>query len=368
MDDDLTSTQRPSPALERLGWTAFFQRQLEALGDADGEPVEPARVAAGGRGTLHVLTASGPRVAVVSGRLLHETRDQAELPAVGDWIGLRGGALEGPSAITHTFTRRTCLLRKAAGKRTEAQVLAANIDTVMIVSSLNAEFNPRRLERYVEAVLESGARPVLVLNKADLCDAPELFLNAVGGIAPTLPVVQVSALSGSGFDALRAHVREGETIALVGSSGVGKSTITNRLLLAAAQREGAIREDDDRGRHTTAHRELFPLPSGGLLMDTPGLRELQLWTSDEEGPAGFDDVLAAAAACRFRDCTHRGEPGCAVERAVQEGALDAARVGSFHKLMAERRHVIEKQDARARLEGKRRIKQLMRGMRQHPKR
>lgn len=362
MNSDPDSTS--NIPLHRLGWTDFFQRQLDALQ----ERVEPARVTTGGRGIYHLLSASGPRIATVTGRLLHETRDRAELPAVGDWVGIRAGAPDGPSPITHLFARRTCLLRKEAGKRTDAQVLAANVDTVMIVSSPNADFNPRRIERYIEAILESGARPALVLNKADLCETPDSFFDAVQAIAPSLPVHFVSALSGGGFDALQGYIREGETVALVGSSGVGKSTITNRLLGENVQLEGAIREHDERGRHTTAHRELFSLPGGGLLIDTPGLRELQLWASEEGAAAGFDDVLTVAATCRFRDCLHGGEPGCEIERAVREGVLDPARVSSFQKLEAERRHLREKQDARARNDGKRRIKALTRSMRQHPKR
>ena len=347
-------------SLERLGWSPFFEQQRAALD----EPVEPARVAAGGTGIHQVLTARGPQRATVAGRLLHEAGDPAGLPAVGDWVGLRPG---GDGRIVHRFERRTCLLRKQAGRRIEAQVLAANVDAVMVVSSLNADFNPRRLERYLEVVLESGARPVFILNKADLCDAPARFLEAVAAIAPSAPVALVSALDGGGIDALRAHVREGETVALVGSSGVGKSTIANRLLGAMALREGEIRVHDERGKHTTTHRELFVLPGGGLLVDTPGLRELLPWSLGEGGPAGFGDVAALAEGCRFRDCAHEGEPGCAVGRALAEGALDAGRFESFRKLEAEGRHLRERQDARARAEGKRQAKALSRAIRRHPK-
>ncbi|MEP7121663.1 MAG: ribosome small subunit-dependent GTPase A [Byssovorax sp.] len=267
----------------------------------------------------------------------------------------------------HRFDRRTCLVRRQVGRRVEAQVLAANVDAVLIVSSLNGDFNARRLERYLATVLESGARPVFVLNKADLCDSTAPFLDAVRTIAPTAPVALVSALEGRGLGELRAHVGAGETAALVGSSGVGKSTIANRLLGAAALREGEIRERDDRGRHTTTHRELFVLPGEGLLVDTPGLRELELWSVGDDGPAGFDDIHALAGSCRFRDCAHAGEPGCAVEQALEEGALDDARVEGFHKLEAEARNLRERQDARGRAEAKRAIKARTRAMRQHPK-
>ncbi|APR80082.1 Putative GTPase related to EngC [Minicystis rosea] len=358
---DLDSKSLVSPSLDSLGWNVFFERQRAALA----VPIEPARVAAGGRGVLQVFTATGPRRATVSGRLLHESSG-AELPAVGDWVGLRPDA-DDPAVITHVLTRRTALLRKAAGRRVEAQVLAANVDAVMIVSSLNADFNPRRLERYLEVALEGGARPIFVLNKADLCDAPERFVEAARAIAPTAPVVPVSALAGAGIDALTAHVHAGETVALVGSSGVGKSTIANRLLGEAAQRAGGIRAHDDRGKHTTTHRELFVLPGGGLLVDTPGLRELEPWGLDDGGPAGFTDVEAIAEGCRFRDCAHEGEPGCAVTEAVRSGALAEGRLAGFRKLAAEGRHLRDKHDARARAEARRRGKQIAKITKASPK-
>ncbi|MFT3768977.1 MAG: ribosome small subunit-dependent GTPase A [Minicystis sp.] len=311
-------------------------------------------MSAGGRGFLQVLTASGPRRATVSGRLLHES-EGAALPAVGDWVALRPDGSE-PAVITHVLARRTALLRKAAGKRVEAQVLAANVDSVMIVSSLNADFNPRRLERYLEVAIEGGARPIFVLNKADLCDAPERFVEAARELSPSAPVIAVSAIEGVGLDVLAEHVLAGETVALVGSSGVGKSTIANRLLGEGAQREGAIRAHDDRGKHTTTHRELFVLPGGGLLVDTPGLRELEPWGLDDGGPAGFDDIEVLAGGCRFRDCAHEGEPGCAVEEAVARGALAEGRLQGFRKLAAEGRHLREKHDARARAEARAEIK------------
>jgi ribosome biogenesis GTPase len=269
--------------------------------------------------------------------------------------------------VAHRFSRRTCLARKAAGKRTEAQALAANVDTVMVVTSLNADFNPRRLERYLEVAIEGGARPIFVLSKVDLCDDPARFVETACAIAPAAPVIPVSALAGAGIDAVRAEIGPGVTAALVGSSGVGKSTLVNALLGGVAARTGEIRAGDERGRHTTSHRELFLLPGGGLLVDTPGLRELSPWGLDE-GPSGFADVEALAERCRFRDCQHEGEPGCAVAEALAEGRLSEGRLLGFQKLLAEGRHLRERQDAQARAARKRQFREYTRAARASPKR
>ena len=350
--------------LTRVGWSPFFQRQLDELGT----PLRPARVAAGRRGHYELLSERGPIEATLTGRFHYEAAEHKDLPVVGDWVGTlprEGGTA---FAIVHLFARRSQLVRKAAGRQTTAQIMAANLDTVMIVTSLNGDFNLRRLERYLAAIHESGARPVLVLNKTDLCDEPSRFVDAARSIAPDLPILPASALSGDGVDTLRAHLREGETLALVGSSGVGKSALVNRLLGEPTQSVRAVRAHDDRGRHTTTHRELFVLPSGGMLIDTPGIRELQLWASEGETSSSFEDIEALAAACRFRDCMHDGEPGCNVEDAIAKGALDPGRLDNMRKLDREQKHQREKQDALARLNTKRQGKAIHQQMRTHPKR
>lgn len=370
LNSDLNAVLDPDPDLDSnvsslvdLGFSPFFERQRAALT----EPLRPARVAAGGRGVLAVITPEGRGHATPSGKLLHHAAGSEALPAVGDWVGLRadpGGAL----VIAHVFARRTALLRKAAGRRVEAQVIAANVDAVMIVSSFNADFNVRRLERYLELAIESGARPIVVLNKADLAgpEDRERFEDAARSIAPTVPIAAVSAVEGTGIDALRAHAGAGETLAVIGSSGVGKSTIVNRLLGTTAQREGVIRAHDDRGKHTTTGRELFALPGGAWLIDTPGLRELEPWSLSGD-PAGFGDIDALAARCRFRDCAHAGEPGCAVAEAVSEGELAEGRLAGFHKLASAGRRLSAQQDARVRAEEKRRSRELSRITKRNPK-
>lgn len=379
--DPLDSSHLVIPSLVDLGYGPSFAREIAALGLSP--PLEPARVVASGRGMMEVWGAGGPCRAVLGGRLLHAagSASPGALPTVGDWVGLRPAGVEsgqgGVRVIDHLLSRRTALARKAAGRRTDAQVLAANVDTVLIVTSMNADFNPRRLERYLDLALEAGARPVVVLNKADLAESPEAFVEEVKALSPTLEVLPVSALDGAGMSAIAALVRPGETVVLLGSSGVGKSTIVNRLLqlggAGAAQKEGSIRERDDRGKHTTTRRELLVLPGGGMLVDTPGIRELAPWVSDGDdggsraGPAGFGDVEALATRCRFRDCAHAGEPGCAVAGAVEAGEIDEGRVMGYQKLAAEHRYQAGKQDARARAENKRRWKLISKATKMSPK-
>jgi ribosome biogenesis GTPase len=314
--------------LERLGadaalFGAFTQHAQQGL--------HLARVATAQRELYQLYTETGAVDAEPSGGFYHRT---PSLPVAGDWVAAR---IVGPgqALVEAVLPRRTCLSRRAAGSREDEQPLAANVDLVFLVCGLDADFNLRRLERYLALVAGSGASPVVVLNKADLCSDLAGRIAETAAIARSAPVVAASTVDPHGLDALRALLTPGSTIALLGSSGAGKSTIANRLLGEERFRTGDVRMRDSRGRHTTVRRELTPLPHSGALIDTPGMRELQLWTGPEGVDAVFDDIAAIAAGCRFRNCTHSGEPGCAMAAALDRGQVDADRWASFQKLRAE---------------------------------
>jgi ribosome biogenesis GTPase len=332
--------------LEQLGWNDFFARQLSPDAVA-------GRIAAANREHFLVWTAEGEIEATVSGRHRHAS---SRWPAVGDWVVLRKNA----PVIDAVLAPRTEISRKRPGKELRQQVLAANIDVLFIVSGLDHDYNPRRIERYLVLAGESGVRPVILLNKTDLADELALDLNRIVDeterLAPASLVLAISALSGYGLDALPTLLARGETAALIGSSGAGKSTILNRLLGEHRQRTAAVRAGDQRGRHTTTRRELFVMPEGWLLMDLPGLRELQLWADPEQLHSSFDDIRRLAEGCRFRDCTHSSEPGCA----VREAELDSGRVANYHKLQRELAYLDRQHDPRSALEHKRKLKRIMR--------
>ena len=317
------------------------------------------------RSLYGLYTAEGEAWGEVAGRLRWVAEGHAELPAVGDWVAVRGRPGEERAVIHAVLPRRTRFSRKRAGGEVEEQVVAANVDVAFLVTSLNRDFSPRRLERYLAMAWESGAEPVVVLAKADLCDDPEAFRAQAGVVAWGVPVHVVSAADGRGVDELRAHLGEGRTGVFLGSSGVGKSTLANRLMGAELLSTRQVREGDDKGRHTTTHRQLLLLPGGGLLLDTPGMRELQLWGGEEGVGATFADVEALAQGCRFADCTHAAEPGCAVRHAVERGALAPERLESWRKLLREVRHLELRADPRLRSEENRRTRSLHRTYRDH---
>ena len=321
--------------LGALGWNPELAEQLEP-------GLVPGRVVAAHRAAYDVETAAGVVRTRLPGRLLHESVDVA----VGDWVGL------GDGLIREVLPRRSAIVRQAAGRTSERQTLAANVDVAFIVTSLGPELEPRRIERYLVTIWESGAVPEIVLTKADRVDDPSEQVAAVEAVAMGVPVYVVSALTGQGCDALRARLAPGVTAVLIGSSGVGKSTLVNRFAGFERMAVQETRADDDEGRHTTSHRELIELPGGGLVIDTPGIRELQLWDSGGIDEA-FADVEELAAACRFNDCSHGTEPGCAVNAALASGELAEERYASWRKLQRELRAIAVRADARLRREEKR---------------
>ncbi len=314
----------------------------------------PGRVVVQQRNGYLVATDEGELRAKPSGRLRHEAREAGH-PAVGDWVALSTNLAERTATIHAILPRRTAFVRRAADSTQTPQVVAANIDLAFIVTSMNADLNPRRIERYLAAAWQSGARPVVVLTKSDLLAEPHPRAAELESLAPGCPVVMVSARQGLGLETLLAHLAPGETCVLIGSSGVGKSTLVNVLLGEQRMATQAIREGDDQGRHTTSHRQLVLLPGGGLIVDTPGVREVGLIDADEGLSAVFDDIERLAEACRFNNCGHANEPGCAVRGALESGALDPDRWAHFQKLGLELAAVEDKADRAAREAERRRL-------------
>jgi ribosome biogenesis GTPase len=333
-----------------LGWSEALADAFQPHADAG---LRPGRVAIQHRGAYVLLAEEGEVWAGITGRLRHAADSVAELPAVGDWVAYDRPAGAERATVQAILPRRSAFRRKQAGFETAEQVVAANVDVLFLVTSLNQDLNVRRIERYMTLAWESGADPVVVLTKADLCPDVEPAVALVESVTFGVPVHVTSALTGAGFDAVRAHLDGGRTGAAVGSSGVGKSTLINGL---CGEERLATREirDDGRGRHTTTHRELIVLPGTGCVIDTPGMRELQLWDSAEGLERAFEDVDAVISECRFSDCVHDTEPGCAVRAALADGSLDAERFESYQKLQRELHYLETRHDARARSEARKR--------------
>ena len=348
-------------SLPDWGWNSYFEAFWQG---EDRKNVVPARVIAQQRKFWRVAGDFGECWAEASGKLRLAADEGADWPAAGDWVAAELHGADTTATIQEVLPRRSKFVRKSPGKKQEEQVIAANVDTALLVSALDGDFNPRRVERYLAQCWESGARPVIVLNKADACEGAREKAAEMGRVAVGTAVWVVSAKTGDGFGELEEFLKTGQTLVLLGSSGVGKSTIVNRLLGQTVQEVHPVRESDSRGRHTTTTRELFILPGGALLMDTPGLREMQLWEAEEGVAQVFADIDALAAQCRFGDCRHEEEPGCAVQAALDAGTLDAARFGNRRKLLREQEFLRRKVDPEARQEQKERWKQIHRAARQ----
>jgi ribosome biogenesis GTPase len=351
--------------LEALGWDRDLDRAFQEW--ADKPDLRPGRVLIEFNYICRVWCEGGEIEAVRSGRLTHRATSRGELPAVGDWVVVRTRPDESRGAMIAVLPRRSWFSRRMAGQVTDEQVVAANVDVVFTVMSLDFDFSLRRLERYLLLARESGASPVVLLTKPDVCEDVPARLAEVTALTGDVPVHIVSPKLGEGIDRVADYLPAGKTGALLGSSGVGKSTIINRLVGRDVQKTRDIREADSKGRHTTTHRQLVFLPNGGFLIDTPGMRELQLWDVGEAVKETFDEIEALAIDCRFTDCRHRDEPRCAVKAAVEAGRLSGARLESYLKLQDELGHLARQQDERAQLEHKRRSKIMGKALKQHLK-
>jgi ribosome biogenesis GTPase len=360
-------------ALRDFGFDDAFLRDYLAIAAPGDCPARVVEVQRGRYGLVLRDAAGGLRETDLSaaGRLLHEAQDPSELPTVGDWVVVKMAEDgSGPGAIKAVLPRRSAFARRAPGDKAErvaAQVLATNVDSAFIVAAADSRWSPRRIERYVTLAYEAGVRPVVVITKADLAAEPETYLEEVNRLSPGIDAVLVCAPEGRGLDGLAPWLGSGKTVVLLGSSGAGKSTLLNALAgsrLAATQE---VRGDDERGRHTTTHRELFRLPSGALMIDSPGLREIQLLAGEEALAEAFADVEALAAGCRFRDCRHEAEPGCAVRAALETGELDRGRYASWLKLGKEVAFLAAREDPRAAAERAERWKVINKSMRGYSK-
>jgi ribosome biogenesis GTPase len=359
----------PTP-LADLGWDPGW---AAAFLPFDAAGLQPARVVAAHRDAWVLAHAHGDGDAVISGRLRHEAFGPGDLPAVGDWVAVNPG--EDTAVIQAVLPRRTAFTRNASDSNrrrglrlSDDQVLAANVDVAFVVAGLDGDFNLRRLERYLAVAWSGGATPVIVLNKTDVATDVEGLRLAAGAVAPGVEVRAVSALTGDGVEALSAaHLGPGRTAVVLGSSGVGKSTLVNALLGSERQRTAAVREDDSRGRHTTTHRELVRLPGGALLIDTPGIRSLGVAGASEGIDPAFADITELAAECRFGDCRHEGEPGCAVQAALADGRLSGDRFESHRKLEREAAHVARASDPLARAAERRKWRAIHTSVRVHMK-
>jgi ribosome biogenesis GTPase / thiamine phosphate phosphatase len=332
--------------LARLGWNTFFEEQFKPFGE---QGLAPARVTQQHRGTYMVWGERGEMVAVVTGKFRHEALSRGAFPAVGDWVVVPPETTAKRTRICAVLPRQSFFARKLSGMETDEQVAASNIDTVFIVCGLDGDFNPRRIQRYLVVARDGGVKPVILLNKADLCADVAGRVAEAEAISAGVPVCSASVVEKRGLEAIERYVGLSQTVAMLGSSGVGKSSLINWLLGEGRQDVQPVRQSDGRGRHTTTRRELIFLPQGGMAIDTPGMRQMPLWIGDEGPHESFDDIGELSLRCRFHNCGHKSEPGCAVKAAVQEGHLDQQRLNNYWSTQEELGQLEKKQAAKAQI-------------------
>jgi len=353
--------------LTDLGWDTFFQKHFEKL-KLPG--LVPARVISESKGSYQLLSQYGELTARISGKMRYHAGAGNQFPSVGDWVIIKPLVNEQKGIIHCVLPRKSKFSRKVAGELTEEQVVSANVDTVFIVSSLDGgrNFNLRRIERYITLAWSSGATPVIVLNKVDLCPDVDICIRNVEAVAAGISIYPVSAKERLGLDALRPYLTKGNTVAFLGSSGVGKSALINALLGVEKQDTGEVREDDRMGRHTTTKRELILLPGSGMVIDTPGMREIQMWADEDDLRGTFYDIETLSKGCRYSDCSHNIEPGCAVRAAIGQGELDPARLESFQKLQKELTYLASREEHSTRLYEKAKYKKIAQWVKEIQKR
>jgi ribosome biogenesis GTPase len=340
--------------LQTLGWSDFYKACFAEYGNQD---YTVGRIITEHKNMYRLLSETGDYLSEISGKLRHEARERQDYPSVGDWVVITERPEEKRATIHAVLPRRTKFSRKVAGDKTTEQIVATNVDTVFLINAMNNDFNIRRIERYLTLAWESGSNPVIVLSKADLCDNVADKVREVESVALGVPIHVISSIKNEGIDSIIPYLKSGQTIALLGSSGAGKSTLINNLLGKEVQDIQEVREGDDRGRHTTTYRELFVIPTGGLIIDTPGMRELQLWDAEEGVQQGFSDIEKLAENCYFSNCQHKRERNCAIREALQNGSLNKERYENYLKIKRELAYQVRREDIGAFQEHKEMLKQ-----------
>jgi ribosome biogenesis GTPase / thiamine phosphate phosphatase len=341
--------------IKRYGWNSSWNEYFCQYAD---QGFQPARICAEHKNSYRLLTGDGEMGGEIAGKLHYHASGKSDYPAVGDWVAVTNQSNSGIAIIHAVLPRKSSFSRKMAGNTTEDQIVAANFDTVFIIMSLNKDFNLHKLERYTVLAWDSGASPVIILSKADLCDEVAEKIAMAEASAPGVQIYAISSCNGVGIDQIRQFFQPGRTVAILGSSGVGKSTLVNLIAGAEVVKTQAIREDDDRGRHTTTHRQLVCLPGGAMVIDTPGMREIGMSDVSDGFSNAFFDIEELGQGCRFKDCSHNCEPGCAVLLAIEKGKLSRDRFEGYMKLQKETAYMDAKQNERLRLEQKQKMKRL----------